>query len=151
MAAILSKTIWNPDKNVWILNGPVFECLGHTIAKARPFEIWPSKVLISNVSGIKMVWFQIPTVVWISDPHCSVLTLRTKNCLKKGSQKLFLITDIYFLVNRMYHWRYNTKNSMKWKALVLRISTSFRILRAPKKLVEIHNKRPSLPELQWPI
>ena len=90
------------------------------------------KVLISNASGIKMVWFQIPTVVWISDPHCSVLTLRTKNCLKKGSQKLFLITDIYFLVNRMYHWRYNTKNSMKWNALVLCISTIFRVLGSPE-------------------
>ena len=38
MAAILSKNILNPDKNVKILNGSVFKWLVGTIAIARPFE-----------------------------------------------------------------------------------------------------------------
>ena len=43
MAAILSKTIQNLDKNFRILNSPVFKWLGlytsaRAIAKAQPFE-----------------------------------------------------------------------------------------------------------------
>ena len=32
MAAILSKNISNPDRNVWISNGPVFEWLGPSMS-----------------------------------------------------------------------------------------------------------------------
>ena len=35
MGAILLKTIWNPEKNVRILNGPT---IAIAIAKAQPFE-----------------------------------------------------------------------------------------------------------------
>ena len=54
-----SPAIWNPDKQ------PPF-C-------QKSFEIWHSKIRISNVSGFWSVWFQIPTLmfrsncIWISD------------------------------------------------------------------------------------
>ena len=68
------KTIWNPEKNVQILNGSNFWMVG-TIAKSYSHSwsptIWKQdhlnsdfqKVWISNVSGFWMVGFQIPTVL----------------------------------------------------------------------------------------
>ena len=68
MVAILSETIWNPNENVWILNGPVLN--GWDCSYSHSPTIWKldclksdlQKVWISNVSGFQMVGFQIPIV-----------------------------------------------------------------------------------------
>ena len=69
MATILSETIWNPDKNVWILNGPVFEWLGLAVVKdkAGPFEnptIWNPDHLNSDLQKVQILNGRI------SDPYC---------------------------------------------------------------------------------
>ena len=71
MAAILSKTIWNPNKNVWILNDPVFQMVG-TIAKALAPTLWKLDHMKSNLQKFWNLYVsnvQIPTefTLWISD------------------------------------------------------------------------------------
>ena len=65
MAAILSKNIWHKDKNVEILNGPVFEWSGPAIAKAIAWKtIWKLDHLKSD---FQKSGFQVPTVYWGSE------------------------------------------------------------------------------------
>ena len=65
------KTFWNLDKNIQILNGPVFEMIGTiALAKPQPFEkgsleIWPLKSL--NFKCFRTSNGRI------SDPHCTQL------------------------------------------------------------------------------
>ena len=53
MTAILYKTIWNPDKNVWISDG-----WDHSFSPT----IWNPTF---KKLGIQMVGFQIPTLIYI--------------------------------------------------------------------------------------
>ena len=55
MAVILSKTIWNPDKNVWILNGWDYNC-----SHSKSQTIWKPEHLQSDLQKVR-----------ISDPYCT--------------------------------------------------------------------------------
>ena len=67
-----SPTIWNPDKNGQILNGPVFkwyelkQSLKPDHLKTGPFEIWPSKSLdFKMFSDFKWSDFKSPLYLCI--------------------------------------------------------------------------------------
>ena len=80
MAAILWKTIWNPDKKVRILNDPVLEWLKPDHLKTGPFEIRPLKC--PDFKCLRISYGRI------SDPHCSDKKFETLAItLQQGSEK----------------------------------------------------------------
>ena len=73
-----SKTIWNLDKNVWILNSLVFKWLGLKLQpKLKPnhLKIWhlkspDFKSPLYSHRGLNIEWFQVPGLIFTRQDEC---------------------------------------------------------------------------------
>ena len=65
MTPNLPKTIWNPNKNVWILNGPVFEWLEHSYSQSYSPTLWKPDHLKSDLPKVWILKGRILDAHWI--------------------------------------------------------------------------------------
>ena len=112
-----SPTIWNPEKNVWILNGWDYSyshshSYSQTIWKQGHLKSDLKKVRITNVSEYQMAEFQIPIVFkWSEDgqyPNGPDFEWWLKNLPKTPVSNLFTnkVAISYFTIQKL-----DTKNT----------------------------------------